>query len=125
VSFSLEFEDSEVDSVSADGDALLIRFSAAAAVEKHSHSVGHLKFAEIVLQQAIWRGNINLCFGRLSSGKLVAKSTALGQVPVPYHSSSPAAVELQFRNGEVLAVQGASVTVRLNGPASFFESYAC
>jgi hypothetical protein len=125
MSFSVEFQDSEVSSVSADGNTLLVRFSAAAAVEEQSGTVGHLKSVELLLQQATWHGNLSLCFGRLAAAKLVTESSASGQVPIPYHSSSPVAIELQFRNGEALVAQAQATTVRINGPASFFESYAC
>lgn len=125
--FSVEFEDSEVGLVAVDGDSLLVRFSAAAAtgVEAQSRTAGHLRSVELLLQHATWHGDLGLCFGRLAGGRLVNGGAVLGPIPVPYQSNTPFALELQFRNGEVLAAEGQAFALRFNGPVSFFESHAC
>ncbi|MEK8032876.1 hypothetical protein AACH06_18810 [Ideonella sp. DXS29W] len=126
--YTLEFEGSEIASVAeCDGD-LVVRFSAAAATDDSSRTEGHLQSVELIVHQASWRGHLGLCFGRLSSGSLAAEgatSTGASRLPVPHQSHLPVRLELLFRNGEALAVGGASVTLRTNGPTAFFESYAC
>jgi hypothetical protein len=125
MSYTLEFEGSEVSSVTKDESTLVVHFSAASAIEDSSRTVGHLKSVELVLYQAVWQGNISLCFGRLSAGQITTAASSTGRIPVPYHSNSPVQVELQFRNGETLLVQSQSATLPVNGSATFFESYAC
>ena len=125
MSWVFEFSDSEVASVRADADTLVVRFSAAAVVKADSREVGFLQSVELDLRQASWRGETGLCFGRLSSGQLTVGSAVVAPVSIPYELNETVVLELAFRNGEVLSVQAAGAALRLRGPLSVGESYAC
>lgn len=123
--YTFEFEDSEVASVSADEDKLLIRFSAASAVEAETRMRGYLRGIELVIHRATWKADLGMCFGRLSGGRLVVGRQVLRSIPAPCDEASPVAIELQFRQGEPLSAQGSAMTVSVADPPGFSESYAC
>ena len=123
--FSFEFEDSEVASIRAEEDKLLIRFSAASAIEARTRTAGYLRGVELVIHLATWQADLGSCFGRLSGGRLVVGEQPLRSIPAPGGEASPVAIELQFRHGETLSAHGSAMTVSVADPAAFFESHAC
>ena len=114
----LSFADSEVAGVRAQGDALVVRF-AAAAVEG-----GFLPGLEMELQGAATQDAIAACFGRLAGGSLQDAVTRFTSIELPFDGPGPWALELAFSQGQALRATARHVRVD-PGNVRFQPSHAC
>jgi hypothetical protein len=114
----LSFADSEVAGVRAQGDALVVRF-AAAAVEG-----GYLLGLEMELQGAKSDDAIAACFGRLSGGSLRDAVTRFTSIDLPFDGPGPWTLELAFSQGQALRATAQHVRVDPAG-ARYQPSHAC
>ena len=126
MAMAFEFPDSEVGSVTAAGDRLGVKFSAAHVHLTGTHAAeGYASAIELVFHGARWDGDPALCFGALSDGRLRDQGIALPRIPLPYRSAGRVNAELSFRNGECLSIEAASATLQGEGECHFMASHAC
>jgi len=121
---SLEFHDSEVRSTDAQADTLRIIFSAA-FVRVAPDQVGYAQSVEIQCLGAHWNARLADCMGRLSGGRLLVGDSVLSSLALPYASTGPVRLELQFSNGAQLQVHAQSLVCGFTGDPKFVESFAC
>ncbi|MES2949813.1 MAG: hypothetical protein V4858_14820 [Pseudomonadota bacterium] len=127
---ALEFHDSNVAVVKSVDGGIQISF-AAAYVHRSNGSPGvdagsgYIQAVECVLREATWNGALEECIGRLLDGKLKVDGRSINLVPLPFQGEGHVTFHLEFSNGAVLSVSGASVHVYQSGPAQFVEKYAC
>ena len=125
--FELNLRDSEVASVLPEGDALLIRFAAAAVTRTdiQPHAVGYMNGLQLRLNDTRWKGVPGECIGRLSSGELRVGELVLSRLALPWVVNTPLGGELQFANGARLQFLAQAGECRLPETPRFNESLAC
>lgn len=121
---SLEFHDSEVRSTAAQADTLQIAFSAA-WVRLAPDQAGYAQSLHIQCLGARWDGSLADCMGRLSGGRLLDGDSVLSSLALPYASTGPVRLELQFSNGTQLQIHAESLVCGFSGDPKFVESFAC
>lgn len=126
----LEFADSEVGRVEADGDALTIRFSAAhvrgfAGRSDADGGHGYAQPLAMKFGEAVWQGTIAECIGRLAGGKAVINGVARPTLELPCACDGAISVELEFRNGAHLRATAKSLSCRFTDETKFVEDFRC
>jgi hypothetical protein len=124
MSFALEFHDSEVRRVAADGDTLRIEFSAA-AVRGPGTAHGWLPTVVATLSQAAWTGDATQAFGKLSDGNLQVAGTRVPRPALPSALTGAIALTLRFANGTVLAAHGRALALTHADDAHLAEDLSC
>ena len=124
MSFALEFPDSEVRRVAAEGDTLRVEFSAA-AVHGPGAARGWLPGVVATLSDAAWTGELAHAVGRLADGSLHVGGTRVARPALPGTQGGEIALALRFANGTVLAAHGATLTLTLAADARFAEDLSC
>lgn len=120
---TFEFQDSEVGRITAEGDRLNIRLSAA---QVHWRGVsGFLSGVEITCTSATWHGDLHHSHGALSEGHLLIDGVRLKQVPLSFAQDGGVVLTLDFKNHSSLTVHARQVTVQPEAAARFTESVAC
>jgi len=127
---ALEFHDSEVGGVTVLDRELNVVFSAAYVHRSPGRpgvdtGKGYIAPLTMKFREATWEGDLSLCFGKLSTGTIECEGVRAGLVPLPYGSTGPIVVYLQFTNGAVLIVHAAKMQCTITGEETFVESYAC
>ncbi len=123
----LQFHDSEVRQISANGDELCVAFSAASVrrLDTVDRREGYVLNLEMQLAGVACEGSLAEAVGRLSSGALCADGAHVSPVPLPWAREGQVAVTLNFANGTALSVAARSVELRFAGEPRWVESYAC
>lgn len=128
--FTLYLHDSEVSSVTRQGEALIVRL-AAASVERaplrHGEppEAGYSRGISLWLHEAAVHADTSPLFGRISQASLLVDGSAMANVPVPFETSSPVRLELHLPHRSHIAASGRGMSVRFDGEANFRESFAC
>lgn len=134
-----EFADSEISRIDVLADGLHIHFAAAmlrtnAAAASPTLSgcsneqQGYSNGVSLWLGQASFQGDIQLCTGRLSDGKLLHAQQRLASLPLPSQWQSGAELlklDLQCANGAWLQVQAHSLRCEEAAGARFVEVFKC
>lgn len=133
---ALEFHDSEVARVHAEGTTLRIAFSAA-HVRRSAGTPGtpgtpgtdagrgYLQGVSIALAQAIWTGDLGSCAGRISYAHVRVAGIDVGLLPIPGALAAPVVLLIQFANGAELRAEAASLQVAAGDDARFVEDFSC
>jgi len=126
---ALEFHDSDVQSVEAEGGCLTLRFSAAyihrsAGQPGVDAGEGYLQAAQVLFRNADFVGNLSECVGTLYDGSIVVSGQPLGLVPVPFISPGPVRAEFLFNNGSSLRIEAASVSCSCYDRSEFVERFS-
>jgi len=126
----LVFNDSEVSSITADGPAVVIKFSAAlvhgcAGLLGATADTGYLQSVELVCLGVESMQADAGCMGRLTSGVLTTNGQRLGAVPMPYDTVETCALELEFTNGSRATLRASGVQLKLTDASRFIESFSC
>jgi hypothetical protein len=127
---TLEFHDSEVSRIEADGDALTVRFSAAhvRGFAGRSDTDGGRGYAQPLAMQfseAVWQGAPGECIGRLAGGKAVINAVARSALELPCACRGSIDVELEFKNGTRLSVNAKALNCRFTNETKFVEDFRC
>ncbi len=106
---SLEFHDSEVGSVEAVGEDLLIRFSDAFVHESSGDpgiDIGatSLRPLELMFSEASWSGPALPIAGVLSDGQIRMGDLHFSLLPLPFEAEGAVKAKFVFSTGEVLSV---------------------
>jgi hypothetical protein len=123
----LQFHDSEVRQIRANGDELSVAFSAASVrrVGSAARSEGYVSNLELRLAGATWAGPLADAVGSLSTGALSIDGVPVSPVPLPWACEGRVAVTLDFANGTRLTLAARSVELRFAGEPRLVESYVC
>jgi len=120
---TFEFQNSEVGRISAEGDRLNIRLSAA---QVHWRGVsGFLSGVEITCTGASWHGELHHSQGALGEGHLLIDGVRLRNVPLSFAQDGGVVLTLDFKNESSLTVHARQVAVHPEQAARFTESLAC
>lgn len=127
---TLEFHDSEVRAVEADGHQLRVEFSAAhlRGYVRHTGAPavsGYARAVELRFSAASWSGPLAECVGRLAGGRVVVNGAARSSIVLPHASQGPVRAELQFSGGALLTITAGAMSCRLPADPQFSESFAC
>ena len=125
---SLEFHDSEIGSVSADGTSLVLRFSKAYVHRSQGEpgvasGEGYLQAAELVFSDATWSGQFPDNSDSIHDGSILIDGEALLLLPQPFECNSRAQAQFTFTSGRTLLVHANGVRCSLTGDAHWIESY--
>ncbi len=126
--FTLDFSDSEVRRVAADGGALRVDFAAAAVRRPGADGRperGWLQGVALVLADARCTGDVATAFGRLAHGRLVAAGADTGPPAIPGTVSGDVDLALRFANGSTLSARGSGLRLLLADGARFSEDLSC
>jgi hypothetical protein len=127
---ALLLADSEVASVTRQGNTLVIRL-AAASVERAAHQpgqapeTGYSQGISLWLHEAAVEADTSPLIGRISRGALLVDGAAMPSVPVPFETSAPVRLELHLAHRSHFVASGRGMSVRFDGEANFSESFAC
>ena len=124
VSFTLEFHDSEVRDVVADGGEMCVRF-AAASVRASNGERGWLTSVTLALSDATLAGDTVLAFGKLIEGRLRRDGCDIGRPAVPVTLAGRIELALRFANGTQLTAHGRSLALSVADGARFAEDLSC
>jgi len=128
--FALFLADSEVSSVTRQGDSLVIRL-AAASVERASPQPGLTPEKGYSLGISLWlheaavEADASPLIGRISQATLQVGGAALPSVPVPFETSARVRLELHLAHRSHFVASGGGLSVRFDGEANFREAFAC
>ena len=126
MSFALEFPDSEIRDVVADGGALRVRFSAA-AVRRADGDRGWLTSATLTLTlaAATLAGDAPHAFGKITEGRLRRDGVAVTPLPLPATLAGDLELSLRFANGTSLSIRATALTLAVAPDAVFTEDLSC
>ena len=115
---SLEFHDSEVGSVEAVGEDLLVRFSDAFVHESSGDpgiDIGatSLRSLELKFSEASWSGASLPIAGILSNGHVRLGECHYALLPLPFEAEGAVKAKFVFVSGEVLSVTARFVSCSL------------
>ena len=124
MSFALEFHDSEVRDVTADGGEVCVRF-AAASVRNANGEHGWLTSVTLVLSDATLAGDTAHAFGKLLEGRLRREDRDIGRPALPLALAGEIELTLRFANGTPLSVHGGSLALNVADDARYTEDLSC
>jgi hypothetical protein len=122
--YALEFPDSEVRGVAADGGALRLDFSAA-AVRDADGERGWLPSVRLVLDGAAPAGDLAHAFGKIAEGALRHDGRTIARPALPATLAGDLELTLRFANGTLLAAHGRMLTLAVADDARFAPDLSC
>ncbi len=126
MTFALDFQDSEVRRVAADGDALRVEFAAAAVRRAGAPAErGWLSSVAAVVSQAAFTGELAQAFGKLVEGQLLVDGARVPRPELPDALTGDIALTLRFANGAALAIRGRSLVLAVAADGRFTEDLSC
>ena len=128
--FALFLPDSEVASVTRQGDALVIRLAAAnveRAPLRHGEppETGFSQGISLQLNEVAMQAHTSPLIGRIAQAALSVGGAAMTRVPVPFETSAPVRLELHLAQRTHVVASGRGLSVRFDGEANFRETFAC
>ena len=124
MSFALEFHDSEVRDVVADGDVVRVRFSAA-SVRDADGGRGWLASVRLEFSGATLHGDTRHAFGKVTQGHLSHDDRDVALPAVPATWAGDLELALRMANGTEFAVRGHALVASLAGGAGFTPDLSC
>jgi hypothetical protein len=124
MSFALEFHDSEVRDVVADGDTVRIRFSAA-SVRSAEGERGWLPSVVLSLARATLVGDSAHAIGKVADGAVRQDGRNLSRLALPGTLAGELELTLRLANGTLLAARGHSLTLTVADDARFAQDLSC
>lgn len=125
---AVEFHDSHVSAVRADGNSLEVTLDRAYVhwsdgVPGTDSGESHIGPVVLRALQPVVQGQLSAFHGRLSDGSVSANGSTLTVVPLPFSSNAPAVLSLVLDSGATLEVYAASVEIASLGPTTFVEPF--
>ena len=124
MSFALEFPDSEVSDVVADGATVRVRLAAACVHDAGGHR-GWLPGVTLALADATLAGDPAHAFGRLAVGRLRHDGRDIARPTLPGMLSGDLELTLRFANGTQLTARGRSLSMDVTDATRFKEDLSC
>jgi hypothetical protein len=123
MTFTLEFADSEVRDVVADGATVRVRLAAACVRDANGHR-GWLPGVALALADATLAGDPTQAFGRLAEGRLLHDGD-ITRPAVPSTLSGELELVLRLANGTQLTARGRSLAFSVADDSRFKEDLSC
>jgi hypothetical protein len=124
MSFDLEFPDSEVRDVVADGDTVRVRFSAA-CVRGADGARGWLPSVVLTLARATLAGDTAHAVGRIGEGGVHQDGRKLSRLALPGTLTGELELTLYFADATLLTVRGRALTLTVADDARFAQDLSC
>jgi hypothetical protein len=124
MSFTLEFPDSEVRDVVADGALVRLRFSAA-SVRGADGGRGWLPAVLLTLSDATLAGDAAHAFGKIADGGVRLDGRLVARLELPATLAGELELALRFANGTHLAARGRALSLSVADDTRFAEDLAC
>ena len=124
MSFALEFPDSEVHDVVADGDTVRVRFSAASARGADCER-GWLPSVVLTLTRATLVGDPAHAIGKVAEGAVRQDGRNLSRLALPGTLAGELELTLRLANGTLLAARGHSLTLTVADDTRFAQDLSC
>ena len=124
MSFALEFPDSEVRDVVADGGVVRLRLSAA-AVCNDAGERGWLTSVQLAFTGAVVHGDTTHAFGRVAEGRLRRDDRGVERLAVPGASTGDLELALRLANGTQFVVRGRTLEAGAGDGARFTPDLSC
>jgi hypothetical protein len=127
---TLAFHGSEVAAIDIGPGSVVVRFAVAQAWRAaegpgRQPVEGYVPALELSCTGAVVSLHEGPCIGRLSDGLVTARDTRWRRLPLPFETTGPVGLRLDFANGALLAVQAAHLRLGSPGELRFFDSCAC
>ena len=125
------FSDSEVASVTVEGDTLRVRFAAAHVTQPDTGSFtgcrrGYVEAVELLCRGGPWPTfHPAALMGRLAAGRVCVSGAWRASLPLPAALDGPMLVELHFANRSELNFTATALSLAAPPGAVFGESLAC
>ncbi len=126
---ALEFHDSTIASVTADGDSLTVHFDPAyihqsIGIPGESPGNGFLQSVEMVFSNATWTVPPPELNQWISDGSLTIDGKRFSNgIPIPFSAAGAVTAEFVLASGEALVVSAAAVRCDVRGEATWIESF--
>ncbi len=124
MSLTLEFHDSEIRDVVADGTGLRVRL-AAASVRDADGRRGWMPSVQLVLADATATGDLRHAFGKITEGRLSHGGQALARLALPIALDGAVKLALRLANGTALDVRARALAASVDPGARFTEDLSC
>jgi hypothetical protein len=124
MSFALEFDDSEVRDVVANGGAVRLRFSAAAG-RNEAGERGWLTSVQLEFSAATLNGDATHAFGRIAQGRLRHGRHGVAPLAVPGSLAGALELALRLANGSQVVVRGHALVASVDDGARFTPDLSC
>jgi hypothetical protein len=124
MSFALEFHDSEVRDVVADGATVRLRFSAA-AVRDEAGERGWLTSVQLEFSAATLHGDPTHAFGRIAQGRLRHDDRGAARLAVPGVLAGDVELALRLANGTKVVMCGNTLVASVDDVARFTPDLSC
>ena len=121
---ALEFHDSEIRDVVADGATVRLRFSAA-SVRGEAGERGWLTSVQLTLGAAKWHGDTSNAFGRIAEAALRHGDHALSTLPIPGTLIGELELALRLANGTQFVLRCESLEASVDDDARFTLDMSC
>ena len=124
MSFTLDFPDSELRDVVADGAAVRLRFSAA-AVRDEAGERGWLSSVQLEFTGAMVHGDTTHAFGKISQAFLRHGDRGVARLAVPGTLAGDLELALRLANGTQFVVRGDALASSVAEAARFAPDLSC
>ena len=124
MSFVLEFPDSELRDVVADGALVRLRFSAA-AVRNDQGERGWLTSVRLDLGAAAWHGDRSNAVGRISEARFSQGGHKMSPLSVPGSLTGELQLALRLANGTQFVLSCSSIDASIDDDDHFTEDLSC
>jgi hypothetical protein len=124
MSFALEFHDSEVRDVVADGGVVRVRLSAA-AVRNEAGERGWLASVQLEFSGATLHGDTTHAFGKIAEGRLRHGDRGVAPLAVPVALAGDLELALRLANGTQFVVRGRALVASVDHGARFTSDLSC
>ena len=124
MSFALEFPDSEVRDVVADGGVVRLRLSAA-AVRNDAGERGWLTSVQLAFTGAAVHGDTTHAFGRIAEGRLCRDDRGVERLAVPGTSTGDLELALRLANGTQFVVRAQTLEAGAADGGRFTPDLSC
>ena len=124
MSFTLEFPDSELRDIVADGAVVRLRFSAA-AVRDADGERGWLPAVLLTLSDATLAGDAAHAFGKIAEGGVRLNGGLVARLELPATLAGELELALRFANGTHLTARGRALSLSVADHARFAPDLSC
>ena len=122
--FTLDFHDSEILDVLAEGAGLRVRF-AAASVRDAEGRHGWIPTVQLVLAGATAAQDVRHAFGKVTEGRLRHDGQDVGRLELPIALDGAIELDLRLANGTSLVLRAHALAATFDAGARFTQDLSC
>lgn len=121
---TLDFHDSEILDITAQGALLRVRFAAASVSDAEGRH-GWIPTVQLALADATEAEDVRHAFGKITEGRLRHDGREVGRLALPVTLDGAIELDLRLANGSSLALQARALTATFDAAARFTEDLSC